>query len=103
MAGGPSVYPVLSCRARLPGGLPGPGLRLDEATDRRGKSSLEVWPSGQWQQTVNLPGNALRRFESSRLHQENQWVRELALGRGGSSKLQFCHSCDRLFASDGYH
>ena len=31
-------------------------------------SSLEVWPSGQWQQTVNLPGFALRRFESSRLH-----------------------------------
>jgi hypothetical protein len=29
---------------------------------------LEVWPSGQWQQTVNLPGFALRRFESSRLH-----------------------------------
>ena len=27
-----------------------------------------MWPSGQWQQTVNLPGNALRRFESSRLH-----------------------------------
>jgi hypothetical protein len=27
-----------------------------------------VWPSGQWQQTVNLPGFALRRFESSRLH-----------------------------------
>jgi len=24
----------------------------------------EVWPSGQWQQTVNLPGNALPRFES---------------------------------------
>ena len=29
---------------------------------------LEVWPSGQWQQTVNLPGFALPRFESSRLH-----------------------------------
>ena len=27
-----------------------------------------MWPSGQWQQTVNLPGFALRRFESSRLH-----------------------------------
>jgi hypothetical protein len=28
-----------------------------------------VWPSGQWQQTVNLPGNALRWFKSIRPHQ----------------------------------
>ena len=29
---------------------------------------MESWLSGQKQQTVNLPGHALRRFESSTLH-----------------------------------
>lgn len=29
---------------------------------------MESWLSGQKQQTVNLPGLALRRFESSTLH-----------------------------------
>ena len=33
------------------------------------RASLEVWPSGQRQQTVNLSGFALRWFESIRLHQ----------------------------------
>ena len=29
---------------------------------------MEGWPSGQWQQTVNLPGFTLRWFKSNPLH-----------------------------------
>ena len=34
------------------------------------KARLGRWPSGQWQQTVNLPGFALRVFESHPAHQQ---------------------------------
>src|SRR4029077_12944070 len=39
------------------------------ASSSREASCAESWLSGQKQQTVNLPGHALRRFESSTLHQ----------------------------------
>ena len=48
---------------------------------------MEVWPSGQWQQTVNLPGFALRRFESSRLHHSYARSTQHARPRRGSNSV----------------
>lgn len=51
------------------------------------KARLGRWPSGQWQQTVNLPGFALRVFESHPAHQQEPREIGVFFISGGQRKL----------------
>ena len=50
---------------------------------RAAAAGSEGWPSGQWQQTVNLPTSRLRRFESFPLHQRTLRKCETCSGFAG--------------------
>ena len=47
----------------------------------------EGWPSGQWQQTVNLPTYVYSRFESYPLHHQPQARQEYRTAAGGCSSM----------------
>ena len=92
-AGIAQLVEQLICNQQVAGSSP-------VASSRRTES--ESWLSGQKQQTVNLPGFALRRFESFSLHQPAGGSNSVgrvtafqAVGRGFESRLPL-YSIDNL-------
>ena len=69
-------------------------MRGDRLSDRPLSGSLSTttwmgrWPSGQWHQTVNLTGLALRGFESLSAHCSEEANFRLQVRIAGESKLQ---------------